>query len=125
MNSKESGRRRFLKNSAALAGLAVGAIQPAKGQSAGSEKPEERPRDIHTYGERARFENSVRTGAMGLYDAARPGDHRDFGFRTPIQDSVGVITPAALHFRIAHGYEPTDTDPHEHDRLIHSMVRHT
>ncbi len=26
MNSKESGRRRFLKNSVALAGLAVGAI---------------------------------------------------------------------------------------------------
>ncbi len=124
MNSKESGRRRFLKNSAALAGLAVGAIQPAKGQSAGSEKLEERPRDIHTYGERSRFENSVRTGAMGLYDPARPGDHRDFGFRTPIQDSVGIITPASLHFVIAHGYEPPDIDPIEHHLLIHGMVDH-
>jgi hypothetical protein len=33
MNPKESGRRRFLKNGAALAGLAVGAVQPANGQS--------------------------------------------------------------------------------------------
>jgi len=29
MNSKKSGRRQFLKNSAALAGLAAGAIMPA------------------------------------------------------------------------------------------------
>ena len=69
MNSKESGRRRFLKNSAALAGLAVGAIQPADGQSGGSEKLEERPRDIHNYGERSRFENSFRTGAAGRLQA--------------------------------------------------------
>jgi len=62
----------FLKNGAALAGLAVGTIQPASGQSAGPEKTEAPPRDIHTYGERSRFENSVRTGAMGLYDPARP-----------------------------------------------------
>jgi len=122
MNPKESGRRRFLKNSAALAGLAVGAVQPAGGQSAGPEKTEASPKDIHTYGERSRFEKSVRTGAMGLYDPARPGDHRDFGFRTPTQDSVGIITPASLHFVIAHGYEPPDIDPNEYHLLIHGMV---
>jgi len=124
MNSKQSERRRFLKNSAALAGLAVGAIQPASAQSAGSEKPEARPKDLHSYGERSRFENSVRLGAMGLYDTAPAGYHRDFGFRTPTQDSVGIITPASLHFVIAHGYEPPDIDPNEHRLLIHGLVDH-
>jgi len=124
MNPKESGRRRFLKNGAALAGLAVGAIQPASGQSSGSEKTDALPKDLHAYGERSRFENSVRVGAMGLYDPAPPGYHRDFGFRTPTQDSVGIITPASLHFVIAHGYEPPDIDPNEHHLLIHGMVNH-
>src|ERR1700730_5555943 len=124
MNPKASGRRRFLKSRAALAGLAVGTIQPASGQSTGSEKTEERPKDLHAYGERSRFENSSRVGAMGLYDPAPPGYHRDFGFRTPTQDSVGIITPASLHFVIAHGYEPPDIDPTEHHLLIHGMVEH-
>jgi len=124
MISKESGRRRFLKNGAALAGLAVGAIQPSSGQDAGAEKTEARPKDLHAYGERSRFESSARLGAMGLYDPASSGYHRDFGFRTPTQDSVGIITPASLHFVIAHGYEPPDIDPNEHRLLIHGMVEH-
>ena len=124
MNSKQSSRRRFLKNSAALAGLAVGTIQPASGQSAAPDNSEARPKDSHSYGERSRFENSARLGAMGLYDPATPGYHRDFGFRTPTQDSVGIITPAPLHFVIAHGYEPPDIDPKEHRLLIHGMVDH-
>jgi sulfane dehydrogenase subunit SoxC len=61
---------------------------------------------------------------MGLYDPASSGYHRDFGFRTPTQDSVGIITPASLHFVIAHGYEPPDIDPNEHRLLIHGMVDH-
>src|SRR3979490_605709 len=124
MISKESGRRRFLKNGAALAGLAVGAMQPASGQDAGTEKTEAHPKDLHAYGERSRFESSARLGAMGLYDPAPSGYHRDFGFRTPTQDSVGIITPASLHFVIAHGYEPPDIDPNEHRLLIHGMVDH-
>ena len=59
---------------------------------------------------------------MGLYDPAPPGYHQDFGWRNPIQDSVGYITPAALHFVIAHGYEPPDIDPAEHHLLIHGLV---
>jgi sulfane dehydrogenase subunit SoxC len=124
VNSKESGRRRFLKNGAALAGLAVGAIQPANGQSVEPGKKKEHAKDLHAYGERSRFEISSRVGAMGLYDPAPPGYHRDFGFRTPTQDSVGIITPASLHFVIAHGYEPPDIDPNEYHLLIHGMVDH-
>jgi len=70
MNAKQSGRRRFLKNGAALAGLAVGTIQPASGQSAGPEKTEAPPRDIHTYGERSRFEEF---GSHGRHGLIRPG----------------------------------------------------
>lgn len=39
MKSKQSGRRRSLKDGAALAGLAVGAIRSASGQSLESEMP--------------------------------------------------------------------------------------
>jgi len=122
MNSKQSDRRRFLKNGAALAGLAVGAMQPAKAQSSMDEASSAWPKDAHAYGQRSRFETSVRYGAPGLYDDAPTGWHRDFGLRTPIQDSVGIITPASLHFTIAHGYEPPDIDPSEHKLLIHGMV---
>src|SRR5258706_14044834 len=124
MNPKQSRRKTFRKNSAALAGLAVGAIQPAIAHADGPEKPEPRPKDLHSYRDRSRFENSVRVGSMGLYDPAPAGYHRDFGFRTPTQDSVGIITPASLHFVIAHGYEPPDIDPNEHRLLIHGMVDH-
>ncbi len=123
MKPKASSRRRFLKNSAALAGLAVGAAANVSGQT--SSPPEDKskpPLDFHNYGVRSRYETSVRYGAMGLYDPAPPGWYRDFGYRTPIQDSVGYITPASLHFVIAHSYEPPDIDPAEHHLLIHGLV---
>src|SRR5512135_865504 len=122
MKPKDSGRRLFLKNGAALAGLAVGAVRTASGQTSPPENSAARPMDLHSYGERSRYETSARLGAPGLYDPAPPGYHRDFGYRTPIQDSVGYITPASLHFMIAHGYEPPDIDPSEHHLLIHGLV---
>ena len=124
MKPNDSGRRRFLKKSVALAGLAVGAVRTPSAEPPQEEKSGTPGKDFHSYGERSRFETAERLGAMGLYDPARPGDHRDFGFRTPIQDSVGIITPASLHFVIAHGYEPPDIDPNEHHLLIHGMVDH-
>ncbi|HLA39097.1 MAG TPA: sulfite dehydrogenase, partial [Candidatus Glassbacteria bacterium] len=60
-------------------------------------------------GERSRFENAGRL--LGL-----------FGPRTPLQDSVGIITPSALHFMAAHGYDPPDLDPRQHRLLIHGLV---
>jgi sulfane dehydrogenase subunit SoxC len=122
MNPKDSRRRKFLKNGAALAGLAVGMAKTAKGDTAVPEDSVAPAKDLHSYGERSRYETSVRLGAMGLYDPAPPGYHQDFGWRNPIQDSVGYITPASLHFVIAHGYEPPDIDPAEHHLLIHGLV---
>jgi sulfane dehydrogenase subunit SoxC len=122
MNPKEPARRRFLKNGAALAGLAVGVTRPAGAQMSAPESAVKISADVRAYGERSHFETAIRLGAPGLYDPAPAGYHRDFGLRTPIQDSVGIITPASLHFYIGHGYEPPDIDPAEHKLLIHGMV---
>ena len=68
MNSKLPGRRRFLKGSAALAGLAVGGIRsPAgRGQTLDSATSGTGSQDPHTYGQRSRFETSTRVGALGV-----------------------------------------------------------
>ena len=113
MNSKQSSRRRFLKNGTALAGLAVGAIRSASGQRVASEQPEAPPNqppsplDTAAYGGRSRFENSVRTG-----------------LRTPLQDVAGIITPAALHYVVTHRAPTPDIDPRQHRLLIHGLVDH-
>ena len=122
MKPKDPGRRSFLKNGAALAGLAVGAVQAARAEDNPPGNSDASLKDLHGYGQRSRFETSARLGAPGLYDPAPAGYHRDFGWRNPIQDSVGYITPASLHFVIAHGYEPPDIDPAEHHLLIHGLV---
>ena len=109
MNSKQSNRRRFLKEGAALAGLAVGAVRSASGQTLGSETSEARSRDVRALGERSRFVISVR--ALGQY-----------GQQTPLQDLVGIITPSALHFMAAHGQDPPEIDPRQHRFLIHGLV---
>ena len=110
MNSKQSDRRRFLKEGAALAGLAVGAVRAARGQTTGIETLGLRPDDYRAYGMRSRFVNSVRTVGSRT------------GLLTPLQDSVGIITPSALHFENTRGYPPPDIDPRQHRLLIHGLV---
>ena len=120
MNPKQSARRRFLKSSAALAGLAVGASASAGPLAA--EPPPERIDELHEYGERSHFVNSVRTGSINNPERRFENEPVAFGLRTPLQDSVGMITPASLHFIVSHGFEPPDIDPQEHRLLIHGMV---
>lgn len=121
MDSKPSPRRRFLKNASLMAGLAVGAKRPATGQALKPETSEARAKDLHAYGERSRFVKSFRAGSLGLWPPAA-GPTRDYGFRTPLQNSVGIITPASLHFVLNHGQEPPDIDPLQHRLMIHGMV---
>ena len=104
MNDKELGRRRFLKEGAALAGLAAGAVRSASGQTSGNEPSEARLKEVHAYAARSRFETSARAPIGGIGPQAY----------TPLQDSVGFITPAPLHFVVSHGYHPPDIDPREH-----------
>src|SRR5690242_11241209 len=117
MKAKHLGRRRFLKNGAALASLAVAGIGTAKGETAASDKPEPRSKNLYEYGERSHFETAVRTTS----------DTKPYSFYvkqrlTPLQDSIGIITPSALHFFNSHGYDPPDIDPQQHRLLIHGMV---
>ena len=83
MNSKQSGRRRFLKGSAAALGMAaVGGVRPASGQQ------ESRPAVIPHSGARpvseiSQYENLVRTGNQSRA-------------MTPLQDLQGMITPSHL-----------------------------
>ena len=73
MYPKQSGRRRFLTNSAAFAGLAVAAVRSASGSPLGADTPAVRPEGLHAYGERSHLENSIRKGSMGLFDAPLEG----------------------------------------------------
>jgi len=120
MNPKQSDRRRFLKSGAALAGLAVGASTSA-GPLAAEPAPE-RIDDLHVYGERSHFVTSVRNGSINNPERRLENEPPAFGLKTPLQDSVGMITPASLHFIVSHGFEPPDIDPQEHRLLIHGMV---
>ena len=121
MNSKQSGRRRFLKEGAALAGLAVGAIRSASAQiqTAAADLPGGRLKGtkyVTAYGERSHYEAE---------DSKRIHDYPDRPFPakklTPLQDSVGIITPNAMHF-VADHYTPPDIDPRQHRLMIHGMV---
>jgi hypothetical protein len=120
MNPKNSDRRRFLKNGAALAGLAVGASASALPLAA--EPAPEKVDELHLYGERSHFVNSIRNGSINNPERRLKDEAVAFGLRTPLQDSVGMITPSALHFTISHGFEPPDINPEEHHLLIHGMV---
>ena len=123
MNPKKTDRRRFLKNGAALAGLAVGASAAAiPAATAAAEPPLEKVDELHLYGERSRYVTTVRNGSINNPERRLKDEPVAFGLRTPLQDSVGMITPASLHFTISHGFEPRDIDPAEHRLLIHGMV---
>ena len=118
MSARRSLRRQFLKDGAALAGFAAGAISSPGGKLFAGDAS---PTDLHAYGQRSHFESDVRVGSIAMWPIV-PGAQRDYGFRSPLQDSLGIITPAPLHFIISHGHEPPDMDPREHRLMIHGMV---
>ena len=105
---KEGSRRRFLKQGAALAGLAIGgrAIPPLQGAAA-----DEPTIPLRGYGDRSHFVTSVRT-------LGRPNAQ----IRNPIQEQTGIITPAGLHYVLSHGEVTPDIDPQQHRLMIHGMV---
>ncbi|MGH9783140.1 MAG: molybdopterin-dependent oxidoreductase, partial [Terriglobia bacterium] len=113
MNPKQSGRRRFLKSSAALAGLAAaGRVLPASGQQTPpqAETPLILPTGLRPLGERSRFEKLTRSGTAT-------------NATTPLQDLHGNITPSELHFYVNHGGGILpDFDPSTYRLLIHGMV---
>ncbi len=127
MNSKQSNRRRFLKDGAVLAGLAVGAMSTT-GAKALAAEADIKLKDIkiHAYGERSRFVTSERPAASMDMGEGGGGGYGFMGrtpvYSTPLQDLLGTITPASLHFVESHGYDPPDIDPSGHRLMIHGMV---
>ncbi len=118
MNLRNHGRRRFIKSGMALTGLAAGAgFGTASAQTADSAAP---AKDLEAYGERSHFVTSAR-----LFPP--PFNPNPFGLTehlyTPLQDSIGIITPASLHYTMGHApfYVP-DINPEQHRLMIHGMV---
>ena len=103
MGSKRPARREFLKSGAALSGgFTLGAVAPAVGQtpaSSASSSPPMIKGDSDgqiAYGDRSKHVTSVRIPHGG-----RPSPDNfglTFHVATPLQDSVGVITPSSLHY---------------------------
>jgi len=119
MDSKKPSRRGFLKGGAAVAGLAVGGMAPASGQTAAPGTHS--LKDLIAYGERSRFVTSIRVPVV-----ERPSPDAFgliFHVLSPLQDPVGIITPSSLHFVGTHrGSIVPDIDPKEHRLMIHGMV---
>ena len=115
MDSNGSGRRRFLKHAAALAGVGVGAgvgaEWAARGQSA---KPEVAAKDAHDPGEH------LRRGTLPRRGVRMSVDH--ITFYTPLQDYGGIITPSHLHFVQQHSSHFPEIDAQQHRLTIHGLV---
>ena len=99
MDSNRSSRRRFLKQTAALAGVATGAGWAVRGESVHAQH-------IH--------------GAPPRRGARYSLDH--LTHYTPLQDYAGIITPARVHFVQQHSSEFPEIDADQHRLTIHGMV---
>src|SRR3984957_15808269 len=123
MSTKLSGRRKFLRDSAALVGLAAGVVPVADAQMSHSEAaPKETPKenkeckdnkDLIAYGEGSRY---GKTGRRSVMEKISPDEFGiTFHVLSPLQDSVGMLTASSLHYVATHrgSYVP-DIDPAEH-----------
>ena len=107
MDSSGSSRRRFLKQTAALAGAAAGAGLASNGQSA-SAQSQNQPQQQHV------FREPPRRGARYSLD--------HLTHYTPLQDYSGIITPASVHFVQQHSAEWPEIDAATHRLTIHGLV---
>ena len=107
MQSNHSDRRRFLKQTAALAGVAAGAGLAVRGESAQAQKGEA------AEGQHVHREPPRRGARYSI-------DH--LTHYTPLQDYAGIITPAPVHFVQQHSMEFPQIDAAEHRLTIHGLV---
>src|SRR5258707_2397064 len=120
MDSKKPGRRRFLKGGAAAAGLAMGAGKVVAADATANDMAYSK-KDLIAYGERSHFVTSIREPVPGRMSPDAFG--LVFHVTTPLQDSVGIITPSSLHYVATHrGSFVPDIDPKQHRFMIHGMV---
>ena len=96
-----------------------GAHGSRSGQTQGT--PAKKIDELIAYGERSRFVTSVRVPVAERHSPDEFG--LTFHVLTPLQDSVGIITPSSLHYTATHrGAFVPDIDPREHRLMIHGMV---
>src|SRR5579864_590943 len=124
MQSKRRSRRGFLKHGAAFAGVVLGRVPSASGQtpaSPPSDTPQKNLKELIAYGERSRYVTSVRVPVAERMSPDMFG--LTFHVGTPLQDQFGIITPSSLFYVATHrgSYVP-ELDPAEHRLMIHGMV---
>ncbi len=108
-----SGRRRFLKQSAAFAGVAAGAGAGGQWAARGQPAPAQAPTKPEALADQAHHDLSRRGARMSV-------DH--ITYYTPLQDYGGIITPSRLHFVQYHASHFPNIDAEHHRLTIHGMV---
>jgi len=109
-NSKRTSRRQLLKIGAAAMGGGLLAQQKALA----IETPGNLGTPLGPYGDRSPYEKAVRWRR----DSKTPETGSSF---TPLQDSVGTLTPSSLHYERHHAGIPL-IDPAQHRLIIHGLV---
>jgi sulfane dehydrogenase subunit SoxC len=107
-DSKRSSRRQLLLGAAA-GGAMLATREKARADTAG-----QLGTPLGPYGERSPFEKSIRF----TRNSRTPETGSSF---TPLQDSVGTLTPSSLHYERHHSGIP-NIDPAQHRLVIHGMV---
>lgn len=116
-------RRRFVANGIGLVGAAAGA-SAARAASIGSvehpvpadaTKVPGYPMAETSYGLRSQFETEVRQRYKTATDLSS-------WTLTPLQDSIGIVTPSGLHFERSHSGTAV-IDPATHSLFVHGLVR--
>ena len=108
--SGRTNRRDLLRIGAALMGGGLLAQQ----KILAIETPGKLGTPLGPYGDRSPYEKAVRW--------TRPSKTPETGSSfTPLQDSVGAVTPSSLHYERHHAGIPT-IDPDRHRLVIHGMV---
>src|ERR1700738_1771729 len=133
MGSERTSRRELLKAGAALAGgVTLGELASSQAQAhdhpmtPGSQNASPMilgSKELVEYGQRSKYVTSVRIahpmGGRPSPDAFGKVHH----VASPLQDSVGVITPSSLHYvATTRGSYVPDIDPTQHTLMIHGLV---
>src|SRR5262245_66049630 len=133
MGWKRTSRRELLKSGAALAGgFTLGDIASLQAQAhdhppiPGAQNDHPMilgSKELTEYGQRSKYVTSVR---IQHPPGGRPSPDvfgKQFHIATPLQDSVGVITPSSLHYvaPTRGSYMPA-IDPRQHTLTIHGLV---
>jgi sulfane dehydrogenase subunit SoxC len=103
-------RRQLLQMGAAVGGSLVAGRRALALEN----DPRKLGQPLGPYGERSPFEKAVRW----TRESQTPETGSSF---TPLQDSVGILTPSALHYERHHSGIPT-IDPASHRLVIHGLV---